>query len=343
MQRFAILTFLAIGAAAWVHAQRGPLALAWQNDPSRAESAAQPELQPKSEPAVADLPASEEATALIQDARDRLYAHRSVKANLVEKVQFGDRRFTAEGRYVTGPFPTLRLEYRVTLGATEGTLLEVCDGQVLRTRKEIRNLSAAGGSQATSPQVQIARKDVRQILQAAGVQGTPPDAVLRAELGLGGVPTLLASLERTMLFDAQREEDYQGRPYVVIQGRWKDEALQKFRSQLQGRTQSLVAFIPDRIRVYFDRETLFPMRFLYLKQVSEQPRSYRPMLTLEFSDVELNQDVNPDEFSYFPPKGVDEVDETSNYLKMIEAARTSPTQPGAVDTGSPTPGRPASP
>jgi hypothetical protein len=335
MQKFAILTCVAV-VAVWSYQDRSRFALALQDQgttPAETQAAA-PEGDAQAVPgSPGEASGSPEAVGLLRNARDRLYGYRSVRARLTELAQFGERRFTAEGRYVAGPFPTLRLEFEVRLGDTVGSLLEVCDGQVLRTRKEVRKAAPAGAPAPPTPQVQVTRKDVQQILNATRRGDTPPEAVLSAELGIGGLPALLASLERTTDFDVQRKDEHQGRSYVVIQGQWKPDYLEKLKAQLGAAVQTAAMFVPDQVRVYFDQETMFPTRILYLKQASATPRTFRPMLTLEFTDVVLNEEVNPEEFR-FPLRGIDEVDETSDYLRMIEAARTGVAPAGPLDGGT---------
>ena len=77
---------------------------------------------------------------------------------------------------------------------------------------------------------------------------------------------------------------------------------------------------------------LFPTRILYRKLVSLQPRRYAPLMSIEFTDVELNAPVDAGEFRSFRPKGVDEVDETQLYLSMIKKMQQAvkpPVEPGA--------------
>jgi len=325
MQRFAIFTLCALCTLPGVllpkcRAQAG----GDETQPAAAEGA--PAAADTPQPAEAPDPEVAAAAAkLLRDARDRLYAHESVQAHLVERSALGNRRFSAEGRYVSGRFPRLRLEYRVVVGDCEGVLIEVCDGQVLRTSKEIRRAREAG-STAPPPkamEIQVTRKDVEKILKAVETENVPPEAVLQAELGLGGIPTLLSSLERTMQFDARREETFQDHKYVVIQGHWKDEYLQKLGKQLGQSAQIFTPFMPEQVRIYFDEETLFPSRILYLKQATLEPRTYRAVMSLEFTDVRLDQPIDPQEFRYVGPRDVGEVDETNLYLKTIENLRAA--------------------
>jgi hypothetical protein len=252
-----------------------------------------------------------------------LYAWSSVEATLVQRASFGRRRFRAEGTYQTGTFPQLRLEYRIRVGESEGVVLEVCDGQILLTHKYIQPVGAAP-DEIDPSQYQVSRKDVRRILQASDVAGTPPQAVLQAELGIGGLPALLASIERTMEFESLQQQEYAGESYIVVQGRWRQEYLQKLDTdpQLAQAVQQIAPFMPSRVRVYLNQETLFPERILYLQHASIDPVTYHAIMSIEFQDVKLNQGLKPDTFRFTPPpEGVPEFDETNLYIQLIEDHR----------------------
>ena len=278
--------------------------------------------------------------ALLQQSRDRLYAYDSVQARIVERAAIGPRSFTAEGIYIAGTFPQMRLEYTVQVGGSEGKLIEVCDGQILRSSKEIRSIRPGDDqSTETAPdEIQVTRKEVQKILQAgkeAGNAGST-QAIVQAELGLGGLPTLLAALETAMVFDGMREETWNGQSYTVIEGQWKQEYLDELAPKLGQNAQAMSVYMPERVRVYFDAETLFPMRILYLKQYAAEPATFRAILSLEMSDVRFNEELDPEVFRYIPPTNVNEIDETAAYLRMIEALR-SEIPPGEQPTGPASP------
>lgn len=365
MQRLAILSTLAIASTGWLMLQQRPL-VAFQAEPEAekqvtasgtAEPAA-PREEPAAEPAApsgttqppaapprppADPAIVAAAEQLLRDARDRLYAYPAVRATFIERATIGNRRFSASGSYLSGKYPSLKLEYRVQIGGSEGVLKEVCDGNVLRTSKEIH----AVGSGSDEPSLsQWTRKDINEILRVTKGEGTPDAAMLQAELSLGGIPSLLTSFERTMLFDSMKNQTWQGRPVIVIEGGWRQETVQRIAQQMGPQLQTIANLIPDRVRVYFDEQTLFPTRVLYRKQVAADPPSYVPMLSIEFTDVEFPAEVDPEEFRYVPPRGVDEVDETQMYVQMIEQMRAAAqaaagglpvdaTQPGGSGQSSP--------
>jgi hypothetical protein len=299
-----------------------------------AESNAEPEVAPAEEPEP-DPEVVAAAETLLESARDKLYDYKSVRAKLTERASFGTRRFTMEGEYIAGVFPKMWLEYHVTVGGSQGRLLEVCDGQILFSEKEIRPaVSDSGNTQDV--QIQVTRKDVKQIFDATGTGAdASPEAVVQAELSLGGLPTLLASLQRTMVFDAIKEGVYQDKPYTILHGRWKKEYLEQLGRQMGQAAQPLATFMPDRVRIYLDGATQFPTRILYLKQASAEPVKYQPIMVLEFTDVVLNEDIDQQRFRYVPPSGVNVVDETGVYLKMIEEMRRAVEQPAAADPAPP--------
>jgi hypothetical protein len=307
-------------------------ARAWQDDqdasklPITSNSATATEPPPVADP---------EATQLVRTARDRLSQWQSVRARLVERVDIAERRFKASGTYVAGEFPKTRIEYEVAVGGTVGTVLEVCDGQVLHILRGIKqdgekasdSTPAAKEESKSKQTMEAVRRDVQQILRASpGAQGaTLP---LRAgDLGMGGLPAILASLERSMVFESVKDEEHDGQKFRIVQGRWKPEYLSSLLAKMGGAAQQVAGFIPDRVRIDFDAESLFPVRFMYLKLASAERKSYRPLVTLEFHDVEFDTPLPPDTFAYQLPAGVDEMDGTATFLEMLKGPQ--------VQVGSP--------
>lgn len=251
-----------------------------------------------------DVPGDEspEAKATLDQARQRLLSYQSIQAKLVETVALANRRFTINGRYLQGGGGDLRLrlEFEVKLGDTDGSILEVCDGQVLWTRHQI-------GSD-----VRISRRDVRQILQAAADNGLP-DNLITVELGFGGLPGLFASIEKSMQFDQYKEDTADGRKLVVIEGGWKPAMLKLWKKKP---ADSLPDYVPSRIRIYFDGESLFPRRILYLGRNAEN--FLRPKVSLDFSEVETNGTIPAAKFKFVPPDGVFPEDLTPQFLDQIK-------------------------
>ncbi len=253
---------------------------------------------------------------VLKQARDNLIGYRSVSARILQTVTIGDRRFTAEGAYLQGSNLKLKLEYRVRAGALQGKLLEVCDGQVLWTRYDVEDTT------------RITRRDVRQILKTAATSGGIPENMLIAELGLGGLPALLASLERRIDFTAARSEsvDVQGKPFEVdvISGTWKPDYRKRW-ERGEDKDTELPEHVPDSIDIYFNPQTRFPYRILYRKKVPGRDIQ-KEMVSVEFHDIEVNVPVDDKSFFFVPPDGIIPDDVTNAYLMQMQGTGQ---QPGA--------------
>jgi hypothetical protein len=264
-------------------------------------------------------------------ARRKLLKAGSVAATIVETVAVSERSFKAEGRYLQAGLKPgewrLRLELLVKIGDTEGSLLEVCDGGVLWTRTEI-DLSKKK-DRKDRKETTVTRRDVAQIMSAARKLGEKTQAELIATLGLGGLPGLLAAVEKDMKFvPIVREETLRDRPVFVIQGSWTDSYTAKMRERETRGTPGLLALLPDSVRLSIDRETGVPLRIVYLKKMPGRDVS-RSMLTLDLLDVELDQPINSSEFNYEPSGDVPPIEQTKLFVDMLTAteAQAQPAPP----------------
>lgn len=246
--------------------------------------------------------------AVLKTSRDKLLTFRSIKAKILQTVAIGTRRFKAEGTYIQGSNLRLRLEFTVKSGELTGTLLEVCDGQVLWNRYTV------GGTS------RITRRDVRQILDAARSAPQSPENVLISELGLGGLPALMASVEQSMKFRTVREEEIDGQKFVVLEGGWGQKFMDEWKRSNPKSPDRLSDHIPDSLRLYLDSSTLLPRRFLFLKR-NPDTKQTKPMVTVDFIDLVLNAPISEDEFYFIPPDGVPQEDITRFVVEQIKGSQ----------------------
>lgn len=348
MKKAPILTTAVFGllATAWLSLSTvGARSESTENEAelaAKADSAEQAdEAKDESKPAPRKESPSLDITApeVLRIARQRLRSYESVRADLIQTAVIGGRSFRSEGTYLQGRNFQLKMSLEFNLGeqgAYQASMLQVCDGQVLWTsHRHLNNLKQTSKPDVPDPETEIeqriTRRDVRQILREAALHKQVHLSLLSAELGLGGVSELLSSLEQSMAFGKVREEKNDGKPFLVFQGRWnldvlenflKEEELEELRSGDSPRKlPRLPEHVPDMVRLYFDRETLFPRRVLYLKR-RESAHSLSPMLSLNFVNIVLNAPVDADEFDFVPPDKVYPQDITPKYIKRIrEAAR----------------------
>ena len=297
-------------AAAWVYSAQPKAKSKSKAEPAKAETKA------KKKPAAAAGTSDGDAivaTATLQKARQKLTRYKSIRAQIIETVAIRGRRFKVTGHYLQGELPKLRLEFKIQLGYSEGSVLEVCDGKTLWTRRTIGR---------TAQDTNIIQRDIRQILKEVAKSRNVPENALVADLGLGGLPGLLASIERMVAFESQKGMQIDDQQFTVIEGTWKSEYARNWRTQGAATTVALPDYVPDRIRIYFDAKSLFPRRILYLKIDPQRKKVYRPMVTLDFDKVEWDVEVDEREFVFTPPEGVYPKDVTQDYLKLLRGAAT---------------------
>lgn len=266
----------------------------------------------------ADPEAVKAATDYMKKVHESLYSKTSIKANVEQIASIGTQQFKVDGHYLSSG-EKLRLEYTIKPDqGVAGSLLEVCDG------KELWSMTKIGES------TRVTHRDVQQIKAAVAGLRSAPDVVLTAELGLGGVTALMASLERTMNFDAIKEESGDDGRRVVVQGRWKPEVAARWPRNKEG---LLPVYVPDYVRVWVDAESLFPVRISYVKRVMVKDQlKFLPMVTLKFKDLEFDAPVNDQDFTFvIPPDVAAPEDITRQFLdRMKKSADEAKTQSDAA-------------
>lgn len=267
-----------------------------------AQVIAQPDAAPETPPAT-----SEAAQDYLGNALTAISTYKSIQSKLVEQIQITTPPIRMTGSFQEQGRKT-RLELKVKLrGDSHGTLLEVSDGDLLWSEMALTETK------------QVSLRDLKQIAAALADAPTTAAADGSAGLGLGGLTGLLTSLHRTMTFDQMREESDNNGHRIVIQGQWNDEFAQKWKKNPE---DSLPAYIPDRVRIYFDAATSFPTRLVYLKRNPEKG-NFRPILRLEFEDVKFNDAIDDEAFQYTPPEGIVPEDITQQYIDQLKP-RTPP-------------------
>lgn len=277
--------------------------------------------------ATQDEAAKTSADQVMSDALKGLANYSSIKADLHEAVTMGTRRFTATGSYLQGPNNQLRLSLEIqpieeTAAPTNGKsptakktdepkgkkngVVQVSDGRILWTEWIL-----AGKSR-------VERRDIQEITKAleGSDRWTPQQLV--SDMGLGGVPALLTSMKKRMVFNGVREEQIDGKPFVVVQGRWSDAQIQLFRP---GNTESdpiLDPFLPEYVRIFFEKKTLFPRRIMFLKRhPNPEQRTARPMVTLDLTNVVLNGETDSEQFR-FTGSTKDQTDITEQLIDALK-------------------------
>ena len=247
-------------------------------------------------------------------ARERLTGNRekqspndvqSIRLRIVERVSISGRKFRLEGSYLQGTDLHLRLELNViperSPSRVAGKLLEVCNGTILWANYQV------------GKETRITRRDVSQILAASKTNGQINFSTV--ELGLGGLPALLASLDRWMKFDSVTQQEISGKKFTVLAGAWKDECLKELLKKMS--KQHLPEHVPDSVRITLETDSLFPRRIAFLKHRGNQVES---LVELDLLEIVLNSPIDEHQFEYSPPDGARPVDVTTEYVQQLQNA-----------------------
>jgi hypothetical protein len=135
------------------------------------------------------------------------------------------------------------------------------------------------------------------------------------ELGLGGLPALLASLDHWMKFESVAQEQIDGKKFTVLAGVWKEARYKELLNKMS--KQHLPEHVPDSVRIYLDPELLFPRRIAYLKRRGAQ---FEPLVEIDLLGIVLNEPMDEHQFEYAPPDGARPVDVTTEYVQQLQNA-----------------------
>lgn len=260
--------------------------------------------------------AARSGRALLADSRTELGKLQTVRATLNQTIAISSRKMRAEGTYLRSGDDRIRLELRIkntnaakktAKNVPDDSYVQVSDGQV-----SWRTLSVG---QVRS----IERCNLQEVRAAILKEPRLAGANWMTDLGIGGLKSMLASFEELMDFSAVTRKEIDGKTFLVITGRWSAKML----NQMIGTSKAdgpLPGYVPDYVRIYFDNDTKFPRRLLYLKRHPEDEKRWRAIVTLDFTDVVLNAPVEASDFMYTPPPNASPADTTSKFIEQLKQA-----------------------
>ena len=266
---------------------------------------------------------------LVAEAARRVFDEPAIAAELRYKIDAFGHELVGTGRYLqrgAGAEKLLRLELKMQVADKPATLQEICGKDYYWVRRDVPPAPPTLG--------RVNLQDVRRML--AATNSDQPRDILPTDgwIMLGGLPRLLASLEKNFDFGpaVAAELPYTAAngsikqlPIWVIEGNWKPERLTAITGLTPDKQQAgqLPEQLPDRVQLVLGRTTdvlpLFPYRITYLKLPPGKDAAARPssgagqgsapaenapdpreLLKLELFNVYPKRDIDPREFDYQP-------------------------------------------
>lgn len=273
-----------------------------------------------------------EAERLIDLAIKKVAAVKSVSADLVQNIKALGQDFQIRGRFLKAPASRIYLKMDVSgLPGSTGTMLQVCDGEVLWDYQQILESQT------------YRRLSVKPILERLG--SPEIDAALREEiltkLGFAGPETLLIGVRKSIKFDQKEEGELDGKPVYILRGLWRNrEGLVGPDQRPIPPTGMLPAYIPSLAVLYIGKEDGWPYKLdlkgrpltnlIDTRQIGPDGRRIGKLSSIErqepseiqlvYSNVQLDAAIRPEEFAFQAPANANVEDNTEVILKGLDQA-----------------------
>ena len=268
---------------------------------------------------------------LIQQAARNLAMQPSLEAKLRQRVTLFDQYLVGSGSYrqlIIGDRKMFRLELLLQMADLTGSLLQVCNGNVLWEKRDIGTIQSLGYANV---------QNIRDAVSRAG--GRTLDST---HLALGGLDQLLRGLDASFDFGDPTPQQIRELPVWEIHGYWKPEKVSTLLPATAGSEpldwDALPDHVPQRVTVVLGRDRplpLFPYRIEYERRVSgkakdspdktrqpEVQRPYRAIVTLELFEVQRYARMDPQHFAFQVPQTKAD-DLTSQILDRLNLQRTT--------------------
>src|SRR5262249_32762538 len=255
----------------------------------------------------------------------------SVAARIRYQVDLFGQHSLGEGLYLQqglGEQQQFRLDLKTNIDQKTMRFVQVCDGKFLWQFED----STDGAPKSPSERPTVNRLDVHRaqqaVMQVAAQRMTDP----AAELSLGGLPKLLAGLQKSFRFTRAEAGQLDVLPVWIVSGPWRPGALATVSKDLAHQAangeplnlKKLPAQLPEEVALYVGQDDLFPYRIEYRRRADKKGRGADPaqdpmqtILVVEFYDARLNAPIDPQQFVY-QPANVNVLDTTSSFIMAIE-------------------------
>lgn len=263
---------------------------------------------------------------LLRHAILALESRRSVSAKIrISDVDLFDCNPVGSGAYLeqrSDRESLFRLEVRMQLAGEPSSLLHVCDGQYLWMYRKL------------GEQERLARMNAGRVEQALEESGKIQEMTKVGYWpGLGGLPRLLRALEAAFDFHSVEEALLANQvPVWRLRGEWRQDRLAELGSEREGGKKGtpldmnqLPDHVPNRVVLSLGKTDSFPYRIEFRRakpsrRKGEGASKDRSIITLQFSEVNLNASIHPTRFLY-SPGDLEYSDDTKRFLKKLGLER----------------------
>ncbi len=289
----------------------------------------------------ANLPAADE---ILTQLRGKLEGLDSLKCELHQTTLLSGMKLIAAGKYVEAAGNKVNLQYvifpMVSEKPNDGTSLAldaeapaVDESQNRGMLSQISDGSVLTTSWKNGEVERVIRRNISDILAAAKATTTYDPKNAAMDLGIGGLRGLISRLQTTMEFAPVKLVKAKGRDVYEVTGRWNEKVRKEIFKVPEDTIVDPRPQVPEYARVYVDVETMLPRRIQFLKRsMNPNEKSVRPLMTLDLTNLVINDAVDEQTFVFQPAENSEEVDQTEQVIKMIEQTLQPPAAAGTTPT-----------
>jgi outer membrane lipoprotein-sorting protein len=269
------------------------------------------------------------AEQVIDEALDKITKLQSVSAEFVEEVQVPNAKATIKGRYLKAP--NSRVYLRLTVSAlpdTNGTTLQVCDGEILWNYEQMRNS-------------QLYRKfSVKPILER--LNSPDLDARIKeqamTQMGIAGAEIVVAGLRRAIRFEHKEEGAFEGKKVWILRGSRRNRQGPNGPDGPAVLLNGLLPpYQPSDALLYLGKDDGWPYQvvlkgrpisYLFdtrkfatigrIDSLSSIEQAGPARITLEYTNVKLNEPIGREEFTFTAPPTAQVDDNTEVIVRMLD-------------------------
>ena len=249
---------------------------------------------------------------MLADAMRSVANKKSITARIRHRVDLFDQHLAGWGTYQQlriGEDVLLRYELAIPIGDQVSSLQQICDRRFLWIRRSMPDSSQPGKLHSV-----IDRIDLTKRTAALETQPRFPTSI-----GRGGLSQLLEVLSKSFQFTEVSRGELHDTPVWISEGLLRRNSSNQ-NDENAAKIRNLTPQMPDAVRVTIGIDDLFPYQIQY-RRTSRQDETdsapiSRPLITMEFFDVQFNVVLDVALFDY-RSGDLDVSDRSQTYLDEL--------------------------
>lgn len=262
------------------------------------------------------------ALPFIQALRKRLMNPTSpYSVKMLQFARVNDRREVIRSQYSQSGMLKSRLSVEMSFLGIHARLLQVSDGERLWTERQMVPRKQENPTEtpvSVKPWLEVRRRQLSSLKRIVEENQLSLESPEVCQMICGGVPAMMASMERMFQWTQSGNTSINQRPATVFEGTWEASSLLSLEPKSPHQLMMFEHFRPDVVELSVDHQTGLPVRIVYYERNKEQKPARSPVFAIEFQEWQFGQLEESETFQYRIPNGVVPVDETHECMVHLK-------------------------